>query len=363
MALAARPATHFEVACLLDFSEMSGDNERIMTELQDTGDDGLLKDGSSLEHETPENSEARNLWAPVSLDAQAAALRYAVIPTLLISILIILFATNDRPVMPVLFLGLSAIAAALLLSSLLGALALFLRIQTNQAESLKRIAAVLESQTAQATGQPKFVHLPDPDVSETIREAIRERRWDDAANLLNAFKDAHPDQPEASRLGSELIEAQRAAREELLGKIEAARGVNEPERVLDLRDDLKPLIELETLQTLDRDLAKWFMLLIHRRLRAGSVGPEVAALAGRVAENLDATPEGASLRASLPTLRRAAGLCPRCAEPYRGIADACPVCLKGAPEPPMPEFVNGSEPDDPEDAPGLLDLNDPRALE
>jgi hypothetical protein len=45
------------------------------------------------------------------------------------------------------------------------------------------------------------------------------------------------------------------------------------------------------------------------------------------------TVEGASLRASLPTLRRSAGLCPRCAQPYTGLANACPQCL-AAPGPP-----------------------------
>ena len=52
-------------------------------------------------------------------------------------------------------------------------------------------------------------------------------------------------------------------------------------------------------------------------------------LAARFAENFAATVEGASVRASLPTLRRSVGLCPRCAQPYIGVADACPNCLKG----------------------------------
>ncbi|MFO0950400.1 MAG: hypothetical protein U0835_04475 [Isosphaeraceae bacterium] len=56
--------------------------------------------------------------------------------------------------------------------------------------------------------------------------------------------------------------------------------------------------------------------MIQKRLRTGTVRPDVAVLAGRVADSLDDTPEGASLRASLPTLRRAAGLCARCAQPY-----------------------------------------------
>jgi hypothetical protein len=56
----------------------------------------------------------------------------------------------------------------------------------------------------------------------------------------------------------------------------------------------------------------------------------VAELATRVAERFPRTVVGASLRASLPTLRRSAGLCPRCSAPYKGIADACPKCLAAA---------------------------------
>ena len=67
--------------------------------------------------------------------------------------------------------------------------------------------------------------------------------------------------------------------------------------------------------------------------------------------------QGASVRAALPTLRRSVGLCPRCAQPYTGVAEACPRCLRrrGAPvpsqRPPSPESrrtgMNGSAmPDD-----------------
>ena len=164
-----------------------------------------------------------------------------------------------------------------------------------------------------------------------IRHAIRNGHWADAGSLVVAFGDTHPDDPEAARLAEDLAAAKDAAGREVLARLDAAREANDPDRVIELRDELKPLIEAEALRTLDRDLAKWFLLLIHRRLRSGTVGPDVAVLAGRVAGSLDQTPEGASLRASLPTLRRAAGLCARCAQPYTGIADACPACLAGVP--------------------------------
>ncbi len=54
---------------------------------------------------------------------------------------------------------------------------------------------------------------------------------------------------------------------------------------------------------------------------------DLAVLAGRIADAFSHTVAGASLRASLPTLRRSAGLCSRCGQPYTGLANACPACL------------------------------------
>lgn len=167
-----------------------------------------------------------------------------------------------------------------------------------------------------------------------IRQAIRTGAWNDAAELVRSFADTHPDDPDATRAADELASSREEAARDLLAKVEAAREVGDPERVIELRDTIKPLLDPDALRGLDRDLAKWFMTLIHRRLRAGTVRVDVAVLAGRVAESLDDTPEGASLRASLPTLRRAAGLCARCGRPYLGIENACPVCLTGATIPP-----------------------------
>jgi len=85
--------------------------------------------------------------------------------------------------------------------------------------------------------------------------------------------------------------------------------------------------DLEMRASLEADLSRWLLRLIHHRLRTGRIQADLAHLAGRIAESFSHTVDGASLRASLPTLRRSAGLCPRCAQPYAGVADACPACL------------------------------------
>ena len=180
-----------------------------------------------------------------------------------------------------------------------------------------------------------------------IRLAIRQGHWADAQQLVLEFGDTHPDDHDLERLTKELDEAREHAGRDLLAKIDAAREVNDPERVIELREAIQSVVESEKLRDLDRDLAKWFIALIHRRLRTGTVRSDVAILAARVAAILDETPEGASLRASLPTLRRAAGLCARCGQPYTGVADACPACMAGALG--GPGFVPGGNEVDPDE--------------
>ena len=146
--------------------------------------------------------------------------------------------------------------------------------------------------------------------------------------------------------------------ENLLEELKAAQDVADPERVLQIRDELTDRIEGEPLKELDSQLSKWFMALIMKRLRTGHVGPDLAELVGRVSDRFVQTLEGASLRASLPTLRRSAGLCARCSRPYRGISEACPICLAGppltsAPSESMEEIEEVEKLTRPEDSPFL----------
>lgn len=163
-----------------------------------------------------------------------------------------------------------------------------------------------------------------------IRRTIRSGRWDEAAALLDGYSPADLDDPRLSSLRQEIQSARAAARSEQLAQLNAARQVNDPDRVLDLHQSLIPLLDGETRVSLDADLSQWFLRLIHNRLRTGKIQTDLAVLAGRIADAFSHTVEGASLRASLPTLRRSAGLCSRCGQPYSGIANACPACLAQA---------------------------------
>lgn len=132
------------------------------------------------------------------------------------------------------------------------------------------------------------------------------------------------------------------ATDRLKAELEAARAAHDVDRVLGLRRELLPRLDAATQADLDRDLAGWLVRLVQKRLVGGHLTVEVVELAGRIAETFATTKEGASLRASLPILRRGAGLCPGCGAPYAGIDDACPKCLATPP-------VFATFPDDEED--------------
>jgi hypothetical protein len=180
---------------------------------------------------------------------------------------------------------------------------------------------------------------PPVDLS-AVELALVERRWEAAETLLAK----HADHPRAARLAEELDSARRATAADLLGELNAALEVNDPERVLEIHATLATTLPSEGLTEHESRIVKWSLALIMKRLRTGTARPDVAALAAKVAERFPKTVEGASLRASLPTLRRSAGLCARCAKPYRGIADACPECLAG---PPLADHPPGDDLDPP----------------
>jgi hypothetical protein len=190
-----------------------------------------------------------------------------------------------------------------------------------------------------------------------IRLAIRQGQWSQAEALLETFTEVHAglatDDPFVGRLRDELAAAKQAAIAGLRARLDAAREASDCDRTLEFRETLAPLLIPDDLRTLDRDLARWFMGLIQKRLRQGTLSGDVVLLTSRVAEAFATTPEGASLRAALPTLRRSVGLCARCGRPYTGIADACPSCLASSSLPAQGAPATPTPPDDHDDLDAL----------
>lgn len=214
--------------------------------------------------------------------------------------------------------------------------------QPLEAESQAILGLLVDriDQLSQRSAEPRSPSAPPPAALDTtstdwlreqslaeVRRTIRAGKWDEASAILEGYSPAERADPRLSALREEIQSAREAARSEQLAQLNAARQVSDPERMLELHQSLVPLLDAETRVALDADLSQWFLRLIHNRLRTGKIQTDLAVLAARIAEAFSHTVEGASLRASLPTLRRSAGLCSRCGQPYSGMANACPACL------------------------------------
>jgi hypothetical protein len=203
---------------------------------------------------------------------------------------------------------------------------------------LERMAAAREHPAA-ATADDRR----DRAVAE-VRHAIAEGRWDQAQRLAQDLARDVPGAAEADRLAAEVALGRQAAIASLRARLDASRDANDPDGVLALWDELGPLLAEGPRAQLDGPVLAWLMGLIQRRMWSGTVQVDVAQLAAKVADRFGHTREGASLRASLPTLRRSAGLCPRCGQPYDGLDNACPTCLAGVPAPAPPPPPPPDEP-------------------
>jgi hypothetical protein len=192
---------------------------------------------------------------------------------------------------------------------------------------LERIAAGVE-QRGEAGGFEPAASLGRTRAASEIEAAIRDAKWPLAESLLDAFETTYAGDPKSSSLRQSLASARRSVLQNRMAELAAARQVSDPARVLELFSMVAPELEAETRVELQSEVAQWFLTLIYRRLRTGKIQVEVVELAGQFARTFAATTEGASVMAALPTLRRSAGLCPKCGQPYTGVDQACPDCLR-----------------------------------
>jgi hypothetical protein len=195
---------------------------------------------------------------------------------------------------------------------------------------LERILTAVERRTDQAA-EPTSSAVDRSRSSAQIEHALGSGQWAEAESLLGPFEAEFPEDPALPGWKEQLATHRRRETEAQMSQLEAARAVNDAARVFELYRSIGPSLASDERGVLERDLARWFLNLIHRRLRSGKIHEEVVTLATQVAETFSATVEGASMRAALPTLRRSVGLCPRCAQPYTGAADACPRCRSNPP--------------------------------
>ncbi len=211
-----------------------------------------------------------------------------------------------------------------------------------------RLARHLEQIEKLAAAPPAESAQIDPSIF-AIEQALASGDWRQAGALLQALELARPDDPIIVILRTRHEQARDSSLTSLASELEAARSVGDVARVLELHGLLAPALDLEKRNSLDRDLAKWFLERIQKRLLSGKIQLEIVQLATQVAETFSSTIAGASLKQSLPMLRRSVGLCSRCAQPYTGTNAACPTCMPSSgPAATSPEpLANHKPPDQP----------------
>jgi hypothetical protein len=204
-------------------------------------------------------------------------------------------------------------------------------IEAHVVPSLTRAAVALERLAAITPGDSSSR------AADAIRGAIGEGRWGRAERLLGDLIRDHPGSKEGAVLAQELAAARQAEADELHSRLDAGMTGDEPGEVLSTRDALTRHLKGEALRDMDLQVARWLAGWVRGRIRSGKIDANVAELAARGAERFGDTADGRALLAAVPDLRRRSGLCPGCARPYRGRADACPACLsaptKGAVKP------------------------------
>lgn len=193
---------------------------------------------------------------------------------------------------------------------------------------------IMTSAPALAASPPAHP-IPPIDRLAEVRRLLADENWDAAEQLVRELQAEDGDNPRIVKLIEETSSARKKAVERWRALLQAAREVNDPARVLELYESRPTDLDEPSRAELDRELAKWFLTYVHHRLRSGGLQLDLVGLVDRASEALGHTKDGASLHAALPTLRRGAGLCARCAKPYTGFSEACPECL-GRPEPAPP---------------------------
>ena len=165
---------------------------------------------------------------------------------------------------------------------------------TQAVAQLERIGELLVQSGGQSVSRPDRADGRAHSITE-VAHAIRAANWADAQTRLDELEATFPDDPELSALREQLARARHAAVQSTLAELSAAREVNDPDRVLEIYQLVQPSLDQAAHAALERDLAKWFLSLIHRRLRLGKVQPDVVHLASRFAESFASTMEGASV--------------------------------------------------------------------
>lgn len=173
-----------------------------------------------------------------------------------------------------------------------------------------------------------------------FRKALSDRNWMQAKLIRARMAEHHPLEAEIAFFDAIYREAHAKFLDDTLGRLAMAKDAGDVPSTLAIRDELKTVVDAADFAAVDSQLIEWLMREIQRKLRKSSINGDLVDQIASIVDRFGATPQGASLQAALPTLRRSVGLCGRCGLPYRGLDAACPRCLN---QPEKPESVEDDE--------------------
>jgi hypothetical protein len=168
---------------------------------------------------------------------------------------------------------------------------------------------------------------------DSVRDAVRRESWDQARRIAGEFAERFPEAADAKDLCAQVEAALARKVQSLRDQLDQVERAGDCEGLLNIRDRLSAYLDGTELYQVDRRVAHWTAKYLRDALVAGKA-KEVVHLAERIVDAVgDTTQEGAQVRASLPTLRRSAGLCPECGQPNDVRLVRCPACEARRSEP------------------------------
>jgi hypothetical protein len=183
------------------------------------------------------------------------------------------------------------------------------------------IGAGASTETTSVAG----VRAPRDEVRR-LRDAIARGRWQEAYELLSDLLERFPGDTAVERLAADYQTQRNQHVAELKLELQRAQADGDPQRVLNVRDRLAMVLELDECRQLDKEVARWSMTFLREALHEGRARDLIGVIERMVETFGETTQEGAELKSALPILRRSAGRCPDCGQPYDIALERCSAC-------------------------------------
>lgn len=169
------------------------------------------------------------------------------------------------------------------------------------------------------------------DAFDNAQRVVAAGPWLEAHQRVQDIQERFPDDPRAPALAAALDARRKRDAAELRALLDESQTGKNPDLVLDLRDRLSKLLDETVAADLDRQVARWCTVHLRESLADGRASDTIETVERVVRTFGDTINDVIQLRAALPMLRRGAGRCPDCGEPYDVRLARCVECAAKRP--------------------------------